>query len=267
MANKESGLIRERRRESLITIAFSFFSVFLIYISMSLGWTALIVPILAAELAFVWWAHVSEFSDYTTRAVIITLFASVSVFFYGTHADSFYYTIPTLCVFVVLFSLYQMRAVLDVTFITAFLLFLYHALVLQTPVLGGSAFETDRMVLGYFAFIVLCGLTLYNVYRFREVETEVSELNEEIDKVSKIKDDFVANTSHELRTPINTISGMSEILLQEDLSEKVHREALDIQMTGIELQNIVTDVLDYAALEAGTHTLSPRAYNITSTIN
>ena len=42
---------------------------------------------------------------------------------------------------------------------------------------------------------------------------------------------------------------------------------LDIQMTGVELKNRVTDILDYAALESGNLELNPRIYNITSTLN
>lgn len=267
MALSESGLARERKRESLITISFTIFSVFLIYVSMNLGWEAVIVPILAIELAFVWWAYTTNFQDHMTRAIIITFFACGSIFFYGIHGESFNHLIPTLCVFTVLFGLYQLRPIIDIVFATEFLLFLYHLIILHTVNLGDTDLERNRILLQWLSLVVLDVLCIYSIRRAQDMETEVFELNGQIDKVQKIKDDFVANTSHELRTPINTVSGMSEILLQENLPETAHNRALDIQMTGIELQTIVTDILDYAALEAGTHTLSPRAYNITSTIN
>ncbi|MBQ9067506.1 MAG: response regulator [Eggerthellaceae bacterium] len=202
-----------------------------------------------------------------TRAIIITLFSCVSIFFYGAYAENFNNVIPTMCVFTVLFGLYRLRPVLDAVFVTQILLLAYHVFFLHTFQISSDSLERDRMALQLLSWLVLNGLEYYSIYRTVEFEEEVTELNAQIDKVQKIKDDFVANTSHELRTPINTVSGMSEILLQEDLPETAHNRALDIQMTGIELQTIVTDILDYAALEAGTHTLSPRAYNITSTIN
>ena len=263
----DSALRRQRTRESLIAVSFTIFSVFLMYVTATLGWWPLYVPILAIEVAFVWWAYVTGFQDHTTRAVIITLFACVSIFFYGAHSENFNVVLPTMCVFTVLFGLYQLRPVLDIVFGTQILLLAYHIFFLGTFEMSADKLERDRMVLQLLSWFVLNGLVFYSIHRTAEFEQEVSDLNAQIDKVQKIKDDFVANTSHELRTPINTVSGMSEILLQEDLPENAHNRALDIQMTGIELQTIVTDILDYAALEAGTHTLSPRAYNITSTIN
>lgn len=267
MALSESGLIRERRRESLITISFTIFSVFLMYVTATLGWFSGFVPILAIELAFVWWAHITGFRDHITRGIIITVCACGSIFFYGSYAVSFNNILPTLCVFTVLFGLYQLRPVLDIVLATQILLLVYHIFIAQTFVIPEDNLEFDRMALQLLSWVVLNVLVYYSIRRTAEIEGEVVELDHEIARVEKIKDDFIANTSHELRTPINTVSGMSEILLQEDLPEKAHSHALDIQMTGIELQSIVTDILDYAALEAGTHTLSPRAYNITSTIN
>ena len=263
----ESALKRQRTRESLITIAFTIFSVFLMYVTATLSWWAPFIPLLAVEVAFVWWAHMTNFKDYTTRAVLITLLASVSVFFYSMHAVSFNNILPTLCVFCVLFGLYHLRPVVDIVFTAQVLMLLYHIFVLHTFIIPEDSFEFDRMALQLLSWFILNVLVFYNVIRTAEIEKEVAYLDEEIARVQKVKDDFVANTSHELRTPINTISGMSEILLQEDLPEKAHHEALDIQMTGIELHSIVTDIMDYAALESDTLDLAPRAYNITSTIN
>ena len=267
MALSESGLIRERKRESLITISFTIFSVFLAYVAMKNGWSPVIIPVIAVEVAFVWWAYISGFQDHMTRAIVITLASCFNIMFYGVYSLDFMVIVPTLCVFAVLFHLYQLRPIIDIVIGTQFVLLLYHIFIKQSMVIPEGGVELDRMMLQFLSLIIVDMLCVYAIRRSQDMEEEVSDLNEQISKVQKIKDDFVANTSHELRTPINTVSGMSEILLAEDLPEAAHNHALDIQMTGIELQTIVTDILDYAALEAGTHTLSPRAYNITSTIN
>ncbi len=263
----ERALKRQRTRESLILISFTIFSVFLMYVTATLGWWPGFVPLLAVEVAFVWWAYMTGFRDHTSRAIIITLFACVSIFFYGMHSENFNVILPTMCVFTVLFGLYQLRPVFDLVFATQILLLLYHIVVKQSFIIPENTLEADRMALQLLSWLVCNILVFYSIFRTGEIEEEVASLDQEIARVQKIKDDFVANTSHELRTPINTISGMSEILLQEDLSESAHREALDIQMTGIELHTIVSDIMDYAALEADMLALAPRAYNITSTIN
>ncbi|MBQ9068964.1 MAG: hypothetical protein IJ131_07885, partial [Eggerthellaceae bacterium] len=114
----ESALKRQRTRESLIIISFTIFSVFLMYVTATLHWWTGFVPLLAVEVAFVWWAYMTSFRDHTTRAIIITLFACGSIFFYGAYSEDFNVILPTMCVFTVLFGLYQLRVVFDIVFAT-----------------------------------------------------------------------------------------------------------------------------------------------------
>lgn len=259
--------IRRRRKESLITISFSIFSVLLIYVAVATGWSPAIVPVIAGELGFAWWAHVNSYRNYEVRAFIVTVFACINITFYGIYAENFLVIIPTLCVFAVLFSLYEIVTIYYIVIINSFFLFFYHLFVSKSFVISDVKVERERMVLQLLSYFILLLLCQYRIRSSEQREKDMADLQQVADNANKIRDDFVANTSHELRTPINTITGMSEILLQEDLSEEIHHEVLDIQMTGYELQNIVTDILDYAALESKTLQLNPRSYNITSTIN
>jgi len=257
----------QRRKESLIMISFSIFSVLLIYVAVATGWNPAIVPVIALELGFGWWAYVSDYRSYDTRAFIITLFACINITFYGLYAENFLVIIPTLCTFALLFSLYERIVIYYIVVVDSFFLFFYHLLFAKSFVISTLKVENERMVLQILSYLVVLVLCIYTIKRNEERENDMFLLQDEVLRTQKIKDDFVANTSHELITPINTITGMSEILLQENLSDAIHEEVLDIQMTGFELQNIVTDILDYAALEAKTLELNPRSYNITSTIN
>ena len=266
----EQLLRRQRRRESVIQLGFTLFSLFLIYIIIVLNWNTAMVPLITAEIVFAWWAYLGNYKSHYFRAVVVTTMACTSVFFYGVHAADFLAIIPTLCVSLVLFSLYQIQPVLDIVNLCHILLFIYHLAVGKT---FAALFRSEdemmlpRLSLQLLSFVIFTLLEYYIIRRRREEDEDLAASQAEIERVKKIKDDFVANTSHELRTPIHTISGMSEILLQEDLPDRVHHEVLDIQMTGIELQTLVSDIMDYAALESGTLQLTPRAYNITSTLN
>ena len=77
----------------------------------------------------------------------------------------------------------------------------------------------------------------------------------------------MANVSHEIRTPINTVCGMSEMLLREDLSESAREYTFDIQTAGRNLLSVVSDILDFSELESGKMDLIEEPYNITSTVN
>ena len=83
---------------------------------------------------------------------------------------------------------------------------------------------------------------------------ELSERNIELFKANKIKSEFLANISHEFRTPLNAILGFAEILREKPdtlKKEKGRRYAENIIAGGKNLLNMINDLLDLAKTEAG----------------
>ncbi|MBM3448445.1 MAG: hypothetical protein FJX90_04985 [Bacteroidetes bacterium] len=73
---------------------------------------------------------------------------------------------------------------------------------------------------------------------------------------------FLANISHEIRTPINTISGMSGILAETSLSP-IQSEYLDaIQSSSRNLMAIVNDILDMSKLKSGKFYIEKISFNL-----
>jgi two-component system phosphate regulon sensor histidine kinase PhoR len=71
--------------------------------------------------------------------------------------------------------------------------------------------------------------------------------------LERVKRDFIANVSHEFRTPLATIRGYAETLLDGGLEDKKNRRKFVeiIQANGIRLNNIAADLLTLSDLEAG----------------
>jgi signal transduction histidine kinase len=68
--------------------------------------------------------------------------------------------------------------------------------------------------------------------------------------------EFIANASHELRTPIFSLGGFLELLANEDLDEPTRREFLGTMQEQVErLQKLATDLLDLSRLDAGQLTV------------
>ncbi len=83
---------------------------------------------------------------------------------------------------------------------------------------------------------------------------ELSERNIELFRANKVKDEFLANISHEFRTPLNAIIGFTEILKEKSdtiRKEKRQRYAENIITAGKNLLNMVNDLLNLAKSEAG----------------
>ena len=83
---------------------------------------------------------------------------------------------------------------------------------------------------------------------------ELSERNIELFRANKIKSEFLANISHEFRTPLNAIMGFAQILREKPETlkkEKGRRYAENIITSGQRLLNMINDLLDLAKTEAG----------------
>jgi len=83
---------------------------------------------------------------------------------------------------------------------------------------------------------------------------ELSERNIELFKANKIKSEFLANISHEFRTPLNAILGFAQVLRDKPgllKKEKAQRYAENIITGGNRLLNMINDLLDLAKTEAG----------------
>ncbi len=96
--------------------------------------------------------------------------------------------------------------------------------------------------------------------RVAERTAELSLANAELARTSRIKDEFLANVSHELRSPLNAILGMADALHEEsfgELNEHQQRYVRIIRESGHHLLAVINDILDIARIEAGKTTLAP----------
>ncbi len=71
-------------------------------------------------------------------------------------------------------------------------------------------------------------------------------------RIEMVRRDFVANASHELKTPLTAMRGFAETLMEDDLPEELRRDWLNsIRTNTIRLQRLVDDLLDLSRLESG----------------
>ena len=91
---------------------------------------------------------------------------------------------------------------------------------------------------------------------------ELARVNIALFEGNRLKSEFLSTMSHELRDPLNSIIGFSEVLLSADnLTERQHRYAGNIMSSGQRLMALINDILELAKLEAGKMRLHPEPLN------
>jgi signal transduction histidine kinase/DNA-binding response OmpR family regulator len=100
----------------------------------------------------------------------------------------------------------------------------------------------------------------------QKVNEELKIQRQKADAANKAKSEFVANISHELRTPMNGILGMAQLILNTPLSEKQYQQLNVLYDSARILLDIINELLDLSKIEAGKMELDTRAFNLLQTI-
>jgi len=167
--------------------------------------------------------------------------------------------------------------------------YLYSAIALTLPddevIVIRLAMQIDRweiaknQVIGSTLIASLIGIALAVILVFlysrrllipvREMERELEITIEKNKKAENIRKDFVANVTHELKTPLTSISGFVETMLEEEnIDEKTREKFLGIifQEAG-RLSRLIDDIFIISDIESGRESISDEDINVEKSIN
>ncbi|MBQ7934521.1 MAG: hypothetical protein IJ327_07045 [Lachnospiraceae bacterium] len=99
------------------------------------------------------------------------------------------------------------------------------------------------------------------------LEKELAEVEKKAAAANTIKSEFVANITHELRTPVNGILGNVLELISGEKEEAKLRKLRMIERSCKDMNGIINNILDFSKLEAGKFTLEPRQFEFRSMID
>lgn len=102
------------------------------------------------------------------------------------------------------------------------------------------------------------------------VAKELAAKNTDLIHLNRLKDEFLSCISHELKTPLTAVLGLSSLLKDKligELNERQTRYAKLIHQSGRHLMTIVNDILDLTRMETGQLELIPELVEITATCN
>ena len=108
------------------------------------------------------------------------------------------------------------------------------------------------MAVIFSAVLVIVAMSL-----FEDMLDRLRSARDQARRAAETKTTFLANVSHEVRTPLNAILGMAEILQGTDLTDDQRRKVETISESGTTLLEMLNDILDISRLEANRMPMSP----------
>lgn len=255
----------ERRLERIVLIILSLYAATAFITGLFSGWNIYVRKFLFLPPASGWLIYLRKYWTHTGRAKYISIACWIEFITFALLTDSFSSMLVTLTGLIVLLSIFNSQQILYPGLVVPLFLFFYHGFIARTiPV--GTPQEILRLLV-QFASIYMTSIVIWIIQKNRRESNDLLIGNiRELEAAERSKDDFLANISHEIRTPINAVCGMSEAILQEDLPVNVRRDVTDIQTAGRNLLSTVNNVLDFSELQTGRLEPVEESYNITSTI-
>ncbi|MBC5993925.1 ATP-binding protein [Pontibacter cellulosilyticus] len=117
-------------------------------------------------------------------------------------------------------------------------------------------------ILGLVSGVAFILVILRDITRSNNYKSSLIKAQKQTVQLARAKEAFVANMSHEMRTPLNVILGFTEQMQYARLQEQQQEHVQAINSAGQHLLHIVNDVLDLSKIEAGKLNLSPVPFSL-----
>ncbi len=232
--------------------------------SYSQGWEFWVPPLIGVALVIIWWVHLTKYRDERFRENVFLFFALIVTFYYGVHPSSYFDAIVISSLLMGVCALLRRLDFLKIT-----LAEFYLVVALQTLyAVSSGTFHTDSLNISRLCLHVIAELCIYAALAevvknsvVSENKLERKEKDEETERSDM--EDFLVNISHELRTPVNVINGMSGLILKKEQREDVY----SIRDAGLRLSQQIVDIQDYSEIQRGDVVLEEDKYMLTSILN
>ncbi len=126
--------------------------------------------------------------------------------------------------------------------------------------------SVDWLLLGIVS-VALLFLLVFNSLLLMSYNRKLSEAAVQANQANEAKSHFLSTMSHDIRTPMNAILGLNEMVLREAHDEDIRMYSENIRTAGNTLLGLINDILDLSKIEAGKMEIINVEYNFVSVLN
>ncbi len=232
--------------------------------SFAYGWEFWVPPLIFGGVIASWFVHISQYNDNRFRESFYLIFSMLVAFYHGVHSTS-YFDVIVISVLMMVTATILKRG----EFLPILLAEFYIIIILQTicTIMNQSevldSITISRLILHVLVEICIFKALSVLLKNFGEVEQDLNRREKEEESSKTELEDFLVNISHELRTPVNVINGMSTLALKKENRDDI----ISIRDAGQRLSRQIEEIQDYSEIQRDDVFLENEKYNITSLIN
>ena len=131
--------------------------------------------------------------------------------------------------------------------------------------------DTETESIDWSIILLICGTLLLLVFidglHILSINRQLQRTAELAEKANAAKTQFLSSMSHDIRTPMNAVIGMTEIAKQHLTEPDYVKDCLDkVSLAGNHLLTLINDILDISKVESGKMTLNPTPFSLRESV-
>ena len=251
----------------VLLISYTLFAIILVVEDLLMGWETWPILLILISVITSWFLHITERFAPEQRLWLYAMMMMAIFFFYGIHETSTYDLVGVVMLLIMLYSMTLIPGLIHLCMVTYYLAMAYNLVNMSWHGMEWDALTVSRTFLHFVVVFVGGNVAKFIVERWLEIYQENQDRIAELKEVNRRTEDFLTNVSHEIRTPINAVMGLSSILLKKERNEALRQDLLSVQEAGHRVSDQISDILDFTEIDMGSLVLTKENYMITSLIN
>ena len=250
-----------------ILISYTIFSVILIGEALLLSWEKWALLLIFIAVIFSWALHISQRTSDRVRLWVYSCLMMCTYFFYGVHLTSTFDLATVMTAVIILYTMTGIKALVSLCQITFLVTMGYD---ITAMAVNGTVFDvlTVTRLLLHIAMIIMVGRIAKLI-----IDKWIGVLGKSHEEIAQLTDaterlnDFLANVSHEIRTPINAVIGLSELCADKEKNEEIRSDMIAVNNAGRRVAEQISDILDYSEIDRGMLARNDEDYMLASLLN
>ena len=266
------GLKSEKNDLSLTSqvVILIFYTIFVgmhVIITFLFDWDKWILLPIAAGVVAGWVFYIGGVFKVRQRLWLIASFMMVTYFIYGTHLTSTYDLAIVMTSLMILFITTGMKGTIILCLITYYITMTYDVVKLA---LDGMTFDSliiARTIMHYSVMAMIAWFSVNTIKKWNQIMDASKDEIEELQDSTERLNDFLANVSHEIRTPVNAIIGLTGICIDKEKNPEIERDMREVRLAGRKVANQIGDILDFSEVDRRNAVKNPEDFMLSSMMN
>ncbi|MBR2751360.1 MAG: response regulator [Clostridiales bacterium] len=251
----------------MLLVTYTVFAAALVAETFLMGWEKWVLLLVGVAVIVCWLLHFRQDTAPAVRIRIYAILIMCTAFFYGIHPTSAFDLALVMAMVIILLTMTGIKALITLAQITYYITMAYQV---GVRIVGNEKFDAliiSRFILhlilifliGWFAKIVIDKWTQVLL----STQDEIVELRDDTERLN----DFLANVSHEIRTPVNAVIGLTGICIDKSQNREILGDLVAVRDAGRKVAEQISDILDYSELDRKKSVANNEDYMLSSVLH